>query len=89
MRLASGPKGLTLAPVLALIHLLLCGQVLTFLKSYVILCQPCNQSSFRQRSADPIRQPAEEGRACPDAVEKEPCNLNKNCFHYDYNVTGT
>ncbi|KAB0345290.1 hypothetical protein FD754_022216, partial [Muntiacus muntjak] len=48
---------------------------------------PCNQSSFRQRSADPIRQPAEEGRACPDAVEKEPCNLNKNCFHYDYNVT--
>ncbi|KAI4543884.1 hypothetical protein MG293_006678 [Ovis ammon polii] len=48
---------------------------------------PCNQSNFRQRSADPIRQPAEEGRACPDAVEKEPCNLNKNCFHYDYNVT--
>ncbi|KAB0405374.1 hypothetical protein E2I00_009163 [Balaenoptera physalus] len=48
---------------------------------------PCNQSSFRQRSADPIRQPADEGRACPDAVEKEPCNLNKNCFHYDYNVT--
>ncbi|KAB1275953.1 Thrombospondin type-1 domain-containing protein 7A [Camelus dromedarius] len=48
---------------------------------------PCNQSSFRQRSADPIRQPADEGRACPNAVEKEPCNLNKNCFHYDYNVT--
>ncbi|XP_012494191.1 PREDICTED: thrombospondin type-1 domain-containing protein 7A [Propithecus coquereli] len=48
---------------------------------------PCNQSSFRQRSADPIRQPADEGRSCPDAVEKEPCNLNKNCYHYDYNVT--
>lgn len=55
----------------------------------VILCQPCNQSNFRQRSADPIRQPAEEGRVCPDAVEREPCNLNRNCFHYDYNVTGT
>ncbi|ELK12543.1 Thrombospondin type-1 domain-containing protein 7A [Pteropus alecto] len=48
---------------------------------------PCNQSGFRQRSADPIRQPADEGRVCPNAVEKEPCNLNKNCFHYDYNVT--
>ncbi|XP_025235320.1 thrombospondin type-1 domain-containing protein 7A [Theropithecus gelada] len=48
---------------------------------------PCNQSSFRQRSADPIRQPADEGRSCPNAVEKEPCNLNKNCYHYDYNVT--
>ncbi|XP_069852689.1 thrombospondin type-1 domain-containing protein 7A isoform X3 [Dipodomys merriami] len=48
---------------------------------------PCNQSNFRQRSADPIRQPADEGRACPNAIEKEPCNLNKNCYHYDYNVT--
>ncbi|ELV13783.1 Thrombospondin type-1 domain-containing protein 7A [Tupaia chinensis] len=44
-------------------------------------------SNFRQRSADPIRQPADEGRSCPDTVEKEPCNLNKNCYHYDYNVT--
>lgn len=48
---------------------------------------PCNPSGSRQRSADPIRQPADEGRACPNAVEKEPCNLNRNCYHYDYNVT--
>lgn len=50
--------------------------------------KPCNPSDSRQRSAEPIRQPADEGRVCPDAVEKEPCNLNKNCYHYDYNVTG-
>ncbi|OBS71558.1 hypothetical protein A6R68_13865, partial [Neotoma lepida] len=49
--------------------------------------KPCNPSGSRQRSAEPIRQPADEGRVCPDAVEKEPCNLNKNCYHYDYNVT--
>ncbi|KAK7823560.1 hypothetical protein U0070_004674 [Myodes glareolus] len=48
---------------------------------------PCNPNGSRQRSAEPIRQPADEGRVCPDAVEKEPCNLNKNCYHYDYNVT--
>ncbi|XP_038626243.1 thrombospondin type-1 domain-containing protein 7A [Tachyglossus aculeatus] len=47
---------------------------------------PCNQTSFRQRSADPIRHP-DEGRACPQGIQQEPCVLNKNCYHYDYNVT--
>ncbi|XP_027727807.1 thrombospondin type-1 domain-containing protein 7A [Vombatus ursinus] len=47
---------------------------------------PCNQSTFRERLADPLRQ-ADEGKPCPDTTEKEPCILNKNCFYYDYNVT--
>nr|XP_020855680.1 thrombospondin type-1 domain-containing protein 7A isoform X4 [Phascolarctos cinereus] len=47
---------------------------------------PCNQSTFRERLADPLRQ-ADEGKPCHDITEKEPCVLNRNCFYYDYNVT--
>ncbi|XP_041421849.1 thrombospondin type-1 domain-containing protein 7A isoform X2 [Xenopus laevis] len=47
---------------------------------------PCDGTSYRERSAVPIRQ-AEEGKACHVAIETEPCNLNKNCYHYEYNVT--
>ncbi|KAG8550939.1 hypothetical protein GDO81_025392 [Engystomops pustulosus] len=47
---------------------------------------PCDGTSFRERSAAPIRQAA-EGKACHPATETEPCVLNKNCFHYEYNVT--
>ncbi|XP_067860093.1 thrombospondin type-1 domain-containing protein 7A-like isoform X1 [Heptranchias perlo] len=47
---------------------------------------PCNSSTVRERSALPIRQPG-EGKLCPAETETEPCSLNKNCFHYVYNVT--
>ncbi|XP_026533553.1 thrombospondin type-1 domain-containing protein 7A isoform X1 [Notechis scutatus] len=47
---------------------------------------PCNGSSVRERSAKILRLP-QEGKACPSTVETEPCDLNKNCYHYDYNVT--
>ncbi|XP_061442295.1 thrombospondin type-1 domain-containing protein 7A isoform X3 [Rhineura floridana] len=47
---------------------------------------PCNGSNVRERSAEVMRQP-QGGKACPASVETEPCSLNKNCFHYDYNVT--
>ncbi|KAG8443081.1 hypothetical protein GDO86_011775 [Hymenochirus boettgeri] len=47
---------------------------------------PCDAASYRERSAIPIRQ-AEGGKTCHVAIETEPCNLNKNCYHYEYNVT--
>uniref|UniRef100_H2ZWX4 Thrombospondin type 1 domain containing 7A n=1 Tax=Latimeria chalumnae TaxID=7897 RepID=H2ZWX4_LATCH len=47
---------------------------------------PCDGSVFRQRSAIPVRQPG-EGKHCPNATEAEPCVLNRNCYHYEYNVT--
>ncbi|XP_069067932.1 thrombospondin type-1 domain-containing protein 7A [Pleurodeles waltl] len=47
---------------------------------------PCNGSSFRERSATPIRQP-DEGKSCHVSIETESCSLNKNCYHYDYNLT--
>ncbi|XP_039199733.1 thrombospondin type-1 domain-containing protein 7A isoform X1 [Crotalus tigris] len=47
---------------------------------------PCNGSSVRERSAKILRLP-QEGKACPSTMETEPCHLNKNCYHYDYNVT--
>lgn len=49
--------------------------------------KPCNGSSVRERSAECLRQP-DDGKPCPAATEAEACTLNKNCFHYDYNVTG-
>uniref|UniRef100_A0A8D2LWY1 Thrombospondin type-1 domain-containing protein 7A n=1 Tax=Varanus komodoensis TaxID=61221 RepID=A0A8D2LWY1_VARKO len=47
---------------------------------------PCNGSNVRERSAEAMRQ-SQGGKACPATVETELCSLNKNCFHYDYNVT--
>ncbi|XP_019472339.1 thrombospondin type-1 domain-containing protein 7A-like [Meleagris gallopavo] len=47
---------------------------------------PCNGSSVRERSSESLRQPM-EGKSCPAATETEVCTLNKNCYHYDYNVT--
>ncbi|MGH0183025.1 UNVERIFIED_CONTAM: hypothetical protein FKN15_010865 [Acipenser sinensis] len=49
--------------------------------------QPCSGTSTRARSAYPIRHPG-EGRDCPSFTETEACSLNKNCYHYTYNVTG-
>lgn len=54
---------------------------------FCFVFQPCDGTGIRDRSAVPIRQ-AEEGKACHIAAETEPCTLNKNCFHYEYNVTG-
>ncbi|MGH0148912.1 UNVERIFIED_CONTAM: hypothetical protein FKN15_013938 [Acipenser sinensis] len=47
---------------------------------------PCSGTSTRERSAYPIRHPG-EGRDCPSFTETEACSLNKNCYHYTYNVT--
>ncbi|KAK6491401.1 thrombospondin type-1 domain-containing protein 7A-like [Huso huso] len=46
----------------------------------------CSGNSTHARSAYPIRQPG-EGRDCPSFTETEACSLNKNCYHYTYNVT--
>ncbi|PKU32506.1 thrombospondin type-1 hypothetical protein [Limosa lapponica baueri] len=51
-----------------------------------LTCMPCNGSSVRERSAESLRQP-DDGKSCPAATETEACTLNKNCYHYDYNVT--
>lgn len=53
----------------------------------ILLSKPCNGSSVRERSAESLRQP-DDGKSCPAATETEVCTLNKNCYHYDYNVTG-
>ncbi|XP_053570076.1 thrombospondin type-1 domain-containing protein 7A [Bombina bombina] len=47
---------------------------------------PCDGTNYRERNATPIRQP-DDGKTCNAAIETEPCNLNKNCYHYEYNVT--
>ncbi|KAL3983366.1 UV radiation resistance-associated protein [Sarotherodon galilaeus] len=47
---------------------------------------PCSENSTRERSAYPLRQPGEK-KECPPTKETEPCKLNRNCFHYTYNIT--
>uniref|UniRef100_A0A668VAL5 Thrombospondin type-1 domain-containing protein 7A n=1 Tax=Oreochromis aureus TaxID=47969 RepID=A0A668VAL5_OREAU len=47
---------------------------------------PCPLNSTRERSAYPLRQPGEK-KECPPTKETEPCKLNRNCFHYTYNIT--
>ncbi|XP_063042222.1 thrombospondin type-1 domain-containing protein 7A [Engraulis encrasicolus] len=47
---------------------------------------PCSNSTTRERTATPIRQPG-GAKQCPSTTEKEPCNLNSNCFTYSYNIT--
>ncbi|XP_013765928.1 thrombospondin type-1 domain-containing protein 7A-like [Pundamilia nyererei] len=47
---------------------------------------PCSENSTRERSAYPLRQPGEK-KECPPTEETEPCKLNRNCFHYTYNIT--
>ncbi|XP_069050848.1 thrombospondin, type I, domain containing 7Ab [Lepisosteus oculatus] len=47
---------------------------------------PCNGNHTRERSAFLVRLPG-QGRQCPPSTETEPCNLNKNCYHYSYNIT--
>ncbi|KAG5271570.1 hypothetical protein AALO_G00181530 [Alosa alosa] len=47
---------------------------------------PCDGRMDRIRTAYAIRQPG-GGKECPDSLETEVCLLNKNCYHYTYNVT--
>ncbi|XP_043550004.1 thrombospondin type-1 domain-containing protein 7B [Chiloscyllium plagiosum] len=46
----------------------------------------CNILNVRVRTRYPLRLPA-DGKTCPKVSEVEPCTLNKNCFHYHYNIT--
>ncbi|XP_048455532.1 thrombospondin type-1 domain-containing protein 7B [Rhincodon typus] len=46
----------------------------------------CNILNIRVRTRYPLRLPA-DGKTCPKISEVEPCTLNKNCFHYHYNIT--
>ncbi|KAJ8288081.1 hypothetical protein COCON_G00007400 [Conger conger] len=47
---------------------------------------PCNEKSSRERTAYAIRQPG-MGKECPATTQTEVCSLNKNCYHYTYNIT--
>uniref|UniRef100_A0A673GSM3 Thrombospondin type-1 domain-containing protein 7A-like n=1 Tax=Sinocyclocheilus rhinocerous TaxID=307959 RepID=A0A673GSM3_9TELE len=40
----------------------------------------------RERTAFALRLP-KEGEDCPVSMQTEPCLLNRNCFHYSYNIT--
>ncbi|XP_063789788.1 thrombospondin type-1 domain-containing protein 7B isoform X1 [Pseudophryne corroboree] len=46
----------------------------------------CDSVSLRSRTRFPLRFPASI-KPCPKDSETEPCVLNSNCFHYQYNVT--
>lgn len=50
--------------------------------------QPCIRTNSRVRTAYTLRPPS-MGRQCPNTTDKEPCDLNFNCFNYFYNITGT
>ncbi|XP_072316265.1 thrombospondin, type I, domain containing 7Ab [Eucyclogobius newberryi] len=47
---------------------------------------PCTRTRFRERTAYVLRSPR-VGRQCPNTTNREPCNLNLNCFNYFYNIT--
>ncbi|XP_061597146.1 thrombospondin type-1 domain-containing protein 7A [Cololabis saira] len=47
---------------------------------------PCSENRTRERVAYPLRKPGED-KTCPPTAETEPCKLNRNCFHYSYNIT--
>ncbi|XP_052002644.1 thrombospondin type-1 domain-containing protein 7A-like [Xyrauchen texanus] len=47
---------------------------------------PCSGSGDRERTAFALRLP-KEGEDCPVSMQTEPCLLNRNCFHYNYNIT--
>ncbi|XP_030638046.1 thrombospondin, type I, domain containing 7Ab [Chanos chanos] len=47
---------------------------------------PCTGRGDRERTAYAIRLPA-GGKDCPNSMQTEPCLLNRNCFHYSYNIT--
>ncbi|XP_069791231.1 thrombospondin type-1 domain-containing protein 7B isoform X2 [Narcine bancroftii] len=51
------------------------------------LCpKECNILNTRVRIRYPLRLPV-DGKTCPETSEVEPCVLNKNCFHFHYNLT--
>uniref|UniRef100_A0A8C1X0D4 Thrombospondin type-1 domain-containing protein 7A n=1 Tax=Cyprinus carpio TaxID=7962 RepID=A0A8C1X0D4_CYPCA len=47
---------------------------------------PCSGKRDRERTAFALRLP-KEGEDCPVSMQTEPCLLNRNCFHYSYNIT--
>ncbi|XP_056331057.1 thrombospondin type-1 domain-containing protein 7A [Danio aesculapii] len=47
---------------------------------------PCTGRGDRERTAFALRLP-KEGEDCPVSMQTEPCLLNRNCFHYSYNIT--
>ncbi|KAI7806178.1 putative thrombospondin type-1 domain-containing protein 7A-like [Triplophysa rosa] len=47
---------------------------------------PCTGRDDRERTAFALRLP-KEGEDCPVSMQTEPCLLNRNCFHYSYNIT--
>uniref|UniRef100_A0A8C1KE39 Thrombospondin type-1 domain-containing protein 7A n=1 Tax=Cyprinus carpio TaxID=7962 RepID=A0A8C1KE39_CYPCA len=47
---------------------------------------PCSGRGDRERTAFALRLP-KEGEDCPVSMQTEPCFLNRNCFHYSYNIT--
>ncbi|TRY56858.1 hypothetical protein DNTS_013949 [Danionella cerebrum] len=47
---------------------------------------PCSGRGDRERTAFALRLP-KEGEDCPASMQSEPCLLNRNCFHYSYNIT--
>ncbi|XP_067891134.1 thrombospondin type-1 domain-containing protein 7B isoform X2 [Heterodontus francisci] len=62
------------------------GCVMSDWGRWSICPKDCNILNIRVRTRYPLRLPA-DGKTCPEASEVEPCTLNKNCFHYHYNLT--
>ncbi|KAM4697904.1 thrombospondin type-1 domain-containing protein 7B [Rhinophrynus dorsalis] len=46
----------------------------------------CDSSSVRTRSRFQLRIPVNTN-TCPEDSQTEPCSMNNNCFHYQYNTT--
>uniref|UniRef100_A0A8C1KJ43 Thrombospondin type-1 domain-containing protein 7A n=1 Tax=Cyprinus carpio TaxID=7962 RepID=A0A8C1KJ43_CYPCA len=53
---------------------------------FIGLLKPCSGRGDRERTAFALRLP-KEGEDCPVSMQTEPCFLNRNCFHYSYNIT--
>uniref|UniRef100_A0A671R8R0 Thrombospondin type-1 domain-containing protein 7A n=1 Tax=Sinocyclocheilus anshuiensis TaxID=1608454 RepID=A0A671R8R0_9TELE len=53
---------------------------------FIGLLKPCSGRGDRERTAFALRLP-KEGEDCPVSMQTEPCLLNRNCFHYSYNIT--
>ncbi|XP_028835225.1 thrombospondin, type I, domain containing 7Ab isoform X4 [Denticeps clupeoides] len=60
--------------------------VLSVWSSWTRCRMPCDGRADRERTAYAIRLPS-GGRQCPETKQTEVCLLNKNCYHYSYNIT--
>lgn len=59
------------------------------MKVSLLLVQPCDHQTSRNRTRRVLRLPASpQDSPCPDLVQSEPCILNSTCFTHYYSVSG-